>query len=201
MACSQDTFVSDGGAGNGNGATGGSGSGGDSGTGGGSGGTATGGDTGSGGSGAECASGSVVFEVRTDDPGFYCTPDNCQEEPWIRVKDELGRRLVIDPPCNPDCSQCQPVSCLPEVCDNRTGFTGPLEREWDGVHYEESTCGNEITCNRSLCTPAGEYQAEFCLERNSTPGDTCTPSGEVDCVTQTFSWPSASRVQATLPAN
>lgn len=194
--CSQDTFtVADGGAGADGG---GSAAGGSPGTGGNASGGATGGTGTGGANGDACAVGSVTLEVRSDTPEAYCTPP-C-DKPWVKIFDELGRPLVLEPSCVPDCSQCIQMECPLEVCEPREAFSGSLERNWDGTHYAKDICGAEQECQRALCTPAGEYRAEFCLERNLTPGSTCTPSGEMDCRSQTFSWPSTTPVQVTIPS-
>lgn len=194
--CSQETFtVADGGAGTdgGGSATGGSPGTGGSASGGGKG---TGGNATGGADGDACADGSVILEVRSDAPDAYCTP--ACDKPWVKIFDELGRPLTLEAPCLPDCTQCGPVTCPPEVCEPRQAFSESLERTWEGVHYVNDTCGAQQECHSARCLPAGSYRAEFCLERNATPGTTCTPSGEVDCLSQTFSWPSATRVQMTV---
>jgi hypothetical protein len=163
----------------------------------GSGGTSASGGSGTGGSDG-CAEGPLTFRLETVEPERNCIPTGSCANSWITIRDMDGTVLRTSTDCEMTCGECESVDC-PDIACVQAPFDRPLSFRFDGSYLVESTCGGGSECLETACAPAGQYVAEFCLERALPPpeGSTeCTPAGTTECFELPFSWPEAG--EATL---
>ncbi len=142
---------------------------------------------------------SLVFELSADNPDRYCTP-GCEGE-WLSMKDSQGHELSLEKICGVACDSCQQKACAPTSCPPPQPLTGVLEQAFTGEYSVVDTCGENQECTRTECLPRGTYEAQLCLERRAVNGPSsegCEGTGELDCINETFEWPSTSRVRGRL---
>jgi len=159
--------------------------------------TSGGGSTGTGGAGG-CATGMLKFVVTTQTPGASCLPDCGQLAPFIRG--EFGDELRVTSQCTTSCEQCAPIACALAPCSGGSYFQQEASFVWDGTTYVSSTCGgNGFSCDQAACSVPGQYSAQFCVPRAVDSTDSyCASSGEKDCKTVNFTWPTNETIEVDL---
>jgi hypothetical protein len=154
--------------------------------------------------GGACASGSITFTFRAEDPATYCigAPSSCADV-WLTILGADGREVVIDRPCLADCADCQPYGC-PASCAAPQHMTAAgVTRTWDGTYYASGTCGASLACVQPSCISRGTYTARMCAYPDvgaSMPNGICSPAETPKCTDVAFDWPPAATVEGSLGA-
>jgi len=188
--------------------TGGSGSGGASSAAGSAGSSAQGGAQSEGGAGGDagevCPTGAVTFRML---PGpelahDYLCDAGCGTG-WLTIADADGASAYsLFSACGTaSCDSCEVQPCAAAAC-----LATPLTAEgsqlvWTGSYLAKSTCGANMSCQKSDCAKAGKYKAKACAAVNagpngSTPG--CVPKNEQLCAEAEFDFPSTQTVELVL---
>ncbi len=141
----------------------------------------------------------------------YCVgrPNGCDNQ-WLTILDTGGQVLGTFANCTATpCSTCESVGC-PAICPQSSPLTGEgVETNWAGfVRAAGYTCGNNVSCERTVCAAAGDYVARFCgylLSDEGSAGagqtfDTCGSfaASEPTCVDVGFHYPSTETVIGVL---
>lgn len=160
-----------------------------------------------GGAGGQSTSPGTVSVKVTIAPGAsFCDADACGPATHVWFSDPGGTYINTAPPfCRAACA----VGCVQPPCP---GFACPMiglaytgeQRTWNGVYYQQSTCGAAVECYQQRFVQAGRYVASVC----ATPGiqtgpdsgvnPTCTKTGERQCAKVTFDFPASAPVELTL---
>ncbi|MDB4981633.1 MAG: hypothetical protein JWM82_2385, partial [Myxococcales bacterium] len=154
-----------------------------------------------------CSVGKVTIKITVAPNSAYCDPGTSgtgAARPFIQILSTDGEPLpIFGSACAPPCSICMTVTCLPATIPAEAPSMFPgTELAWDGLIYETSTCGNNVSCSDRKAAPAGKYLARLCAlpgKVDSADGGLpprCVSSGPVVCVDVPFELPSATTVVA-----
>jgi hypothetical protein len=111
----------------------------------------------------------VTFDFSVAGSQSFCRHD-CVP-PRVIISDSAGHELDLGGFCRTDCTTCLPTICPPIPCLPDEAVT-EIIRDWDGIHYTQSSCG-DARCFAPTVATAGTYVATTCL----TPGFMSFPDG------------------------
>lgn len=151
---------------------------------------------------AACASGTIRFRFVSTASDQFCigAPTSCTAT-WLSIRKDTGEELVIDRPCVPDCSSCEPIGCPASCAAPSQMRAGGVAGAWDGTKWSSSVCGTGAACVARSCANAGRYFAKMCAYRE-IPGDAagsfCNPTTTATCTEVGFDWPPANATTEVL---
>jgi len=154
--------------------------------------------------GAVCASGSITFVFQAEDAAQFSigAAASCANV-WLTILAADGNERVVDRPCLPDCSDCEPYGCPASCAAPQHMTSSGVSRTWDGAYYASGTCGGGASCVERQCVGPGRYTARMCAYRDlgtNGPNGLCAPASTPTCTDVPFDWPPAATVNGTLGA-
>lgn len=136
----------------------------------------------------------ITFTAK--DPRSLCRVDDCSGAPPISIRALQGTQpLVLSPGPNAvRCAPCAGTASTPPPCSPMGIGVERMELDWDGTHYELSSCGGGLPCAARRVAEPGRYVAELCAIRSSRTIDSigapaCVDTGQRVCAHVEFELP------------
>ena len=160
---------------------------------------------GSGGDSSEvCPSGSITFRMLPgpDLAHDYLCDAGCGTG-WLTITDADGAAAYsLFSACGTaSCDTCEVQPCAAAACLPTPLTAQGSQLVWTGTYLAKSTCGNNMTCQKSDCAKAGRYKARACAAINAGANGTgpgCVPKNEQLCAEAEFDFPATQTVQLVL---
>lgn len=135
----------------------------------------------------------ITFTAK--DPRALCRVDDCSGTPLVSIrKVGAGKPLVLAPGRGATlCASCRAPASLPPCSPMGVGVER-VELDWDGTHYDLSTCGPGTPCAARQPAEPGRYVAELCATESTRTIDSigapaCVDTGHRVCKELEFDLP------------
>lgn len=135
----------------------------------------------------------ITFTAK--DPRSLCRVDDCSGAPPISIRTLRGAQpLVLSPGRDATlCAACTAAASRPPCSPMGIGVEH-VELDWDGTHYELSSCKAGTPCAARRVSEPGRYVAELCALKSTRTIDsigapTCVDTGQRVCARVEFELP------------